>query len=263
MPVESAGKTLYEQYRYVAIQYEFALQRALEEYGDLDLKVDFKPMLVTLGKLCFAAGVEEEDCVKWTLLYWGNLISEVEIRETLAHAYQLAPGSDFGSTPLHKPEQLQALKMEEFMSRRYDFRYNLMSGGPEYREKNTFCFDYRPVTDRVLNSIALNAQRKVCSYGTEMYGVLSFRTVFRIIRPSKITWPVYPRGTARTVSVRWLHAFRATMCGGNSCFTPGFCLWWRTGRGVTNNTATVFLLCWWAARDAESPLSVSICYLRI
>ena len=58
MPVESAGKTLYEQYRYVAIQYEFALQRALEEYGDLDLKVDFKPMLVTLGKLCFAAGVE-------------------------------------------------------------------------------------------------------------------------------------------------------------------------------------------------------------
>ena len=46
------------------------------------------------------------------------------------------------------------------MNRRYDFRYNLMSGGPEYREKNTFCFDYRPVTDRVLNSIALNAQKE-------------------------------------------------------------------------------------------------------
>ena len=35
-----------------------------------------------------------------------------------------------------------------------------MSEGPEYREKNTFCFDYRPVTDRVLNSIALNAQKE-------------------------------------------------------------------------------------------------------
>ena len=32
------------------------------------------------------------------------------------------------------------LENEEFMNRRYDFRYNLMSGGPEYREKNTFCF---------------------------------------------------------------------------------------------------------------------------
>lgn len=160
MPVESTGTTLYEQYRYVAIQYEFALQRALEEHGDLDWKMDFKPMLVTLGRLCFAAGVEEEDCVRWTLLYWGNLISEVEIRETLSNAYRLAPGSDFGTIPLDKPEQLQSLKMEEFMERRYDLRYNLMSGGPEYREKNTFCFDYRPVTDRVLNSIALNAQKE-------------------------------------------------------------------------------------------------------
>ena len=122
--------------------------------------MDFKPLLVTLGRLCFAAGVEEEDCVKWTMLYLGNLISEVEIRETLRQSYRLASDSDFGCTSLYKPEQLQSLKMEEFMNRRYDFRYNLMSGGPEYREKNTFCFDYRPVTDRVLNSIALNAQKE-------------------------------------------------------------------------------------------------------
>ncbi len=160
VPVESAGQTLYDQYRYVAIQYEFALQRALEEHGSLSIKVDFKPLLVTLGRLCFAAGVEEEDCVKWTMLYLGNLISEVEIRETLRQSYRLASDSDFGCTSLYKPEQLQSLKMEEFMNRRYDFRYNLMSGGPEYREKNTFCFDYRPVTDRVLNSIALNAQKE-------------------------------------------------------------------------------------------------------
>ena len=160
VPVESAGQTLYDQYRYVAIQYEFALQRALEEHGSLSIKVDFKPLLVTLGRLCFAAGVEEEDCVKWTMLYLGNLISEVEIRETLRQSYRLASDSDFGSTSLYKPEQLQSLKMEEFMNRCYDFRYNLMSGGPEYREKNTFCFDYRPVTDRVLNSIALNAQKE-------------------------------------------------------------------------------------------------------
>ena len=158
--VEGAGQTLYDQYRYVAIQYEFALQRALEEHGSLSIKVDFKPLLVTLGRLCFAAGVEEEDCVKWTMLYLGNLISEVEIRETLRQSYRLASDSDFGCTSLYKPEQLQSLKMEEFMNRRYDFRYNLMSGGPEYREKNTFCFDYRPVTDRVLNSIALNAQKE-------------------------------------------------------------------------------------------------------
>ena len=122
VPVESAGQTLYDQYRYVAIQYEFALQRALEEHGSLSIKVDFKPLLVTLGRLCFAAGVEEEDCVKWTMLYLGNLISEVEIRETLRQSYRLASDLDFGCTSLYKPEQLQSLKMEEFMNRRYDFR---------------------------------------------------------------------------------------------------------------------------------------------
>ncbi|WP_297905896.1 VapE domain-containing protein [uncultured Parabacteroides sp.] len=106
--------------------------------------MDFKPLLVTLGRLCFAAGVEEEDCVKWTMLYLGNLISEVEIRETLRQSYRLASDSDFGCTSLYKPEQIQSLKMEEFMNLHYDFRYNLMSGGPEYREKNTFCFNLLP-----------------------------------------------------------------------------------------------------------------------
>mgnify|MGYP000163998089 FL=1 len=62
-------------------------------------------------KTLFRGWVEEEDCVKWTMLYLGNLISEVEIRETLRQSYRLASDSDFGSTSLYKPEQLQSLKM--------------------------------------------------------------------------------------------------------------------------------------------------------
>ncbi len=157
-PTDSAAKSQYERYRYVSIQYELALSRALEEHGDLGGKLDFKPVLVSLGKLCCGAGIEEEDCVKWTGLYLGNLLSEVEIRETVSHAYQAEGG--FGQVPLCKPDQLQMLKMEEFMNRRYDFRFNIMAGGPEYKENNTFCFTYRPVNERVMNSIAMNAQKE-------------------------------------------------------------------------------------------------------
>lgn len=158
MPAESLAKSQYDHYRYISIQYELALSHAIEKHGDLGGKLDFKPVLVCLGKLCFGAGVEEEDCAKWTQIYLGNLLPEVEIRETVRHAYQAEEG--FGQAPLCKSDQLQMLKMEEFMNRRYDFRFNIMSGGPEYKENNTFCFTYRPVGERVMNSIAMNAQKE-------------------------------------------------------------------------------------------------------
>lgn len=44
------------------------------------------------------------------------------------------------------------------MQRRYEFRYNTMTTVTEYRERNTFCFCFRPVTNRTRNSIAMNAR---------------------------------------------------------------------------------------------------------
>lgn len=158
VPPENAMRSLSEHYRYLSVQYELVLEQAVEKYGELGDKPDFKPVLVHIGKLCFGAGIEEEECVKWTSLYFSNLLSEVEVRETIAHAYLSKKG--FGLHALSKPEQLQALKTEEFMGRRYDFRHNTMTGGVEYRERNTFCFEYRPVTERVMNSVALNAQKE-------------------------------------------------------------------------------------------------------
>ena len=155
---EGSGKSLYDRYRYVSIQYELALRRTLERYGDLDGNPDLKPVLVCLSGLCFDAGIGEEDCVRWTALYLGTLLGEVEIRETVGNVYGMREGA--GSRPVCKPEQIQALKMEEFMTRRYEFRFNTMTGAPEYRERNSFCFSFRPLTERVLNSIALNAQQE-------------------------------------------------------------------------------------------------------
>ncbi len=158
LPPENRGETLYDRYRYISIQYELAFQQALGLCGNVGGHLDFKPMLARVAKLCFGAGVEEEDCVKWTELHLGSLVPEVEIRETVGNTYCVEKG--FGEMPVCKPEQLQALKIEEFMNRRYEFRFNTMTGAPEYRERNTFCFDFRPVSERVMNSIALNAQKE-------------------------------------------------------------------------------------------------------
>lgn len=157
-PAESIGKTIYDRYRYVSIQYELAFRQAFDGHSERGGGLDFKPMLVHLAGLCFGAGIGEEDCVKWTMAYLDSLLAEVEIRETVGNAYRM--GAAPGEAVLCKPEQLQALRIEEFMRRRYEFRFNTMTGAPEYRERNSFCFSFRPVTNRVMNSIALNAQKE-------------------------------------------------------------------------------------------------------
>lgn len=153
---EWEGQRWYEKKRYISIQFELAMCRAVEMCGEFDSSFDFKPLLHQLGEDCSGAGIPEEDAVKWTLLYFGKIISDVEIRETLHNTYAVKKG--FGEKPLQKPEQFQALKVNEFMNRRYEFRRNTMTGIAEYREKNTFCFAFRPVTDMVYNTITLNAQ---------------------------------------------------------------------------------------------------------
>ena len=151
-------QTDYDRFRYHSIQYEWALENATEEQNTEEKRGDYKPIIVRLGQLCAGIGLEEEVCVRWTILYFKKMLSEPEIRETLHHAYASTKG--FGTHVLSKPEQLQALKTEEFMNRRYDFRFNTMTDWTEYKEKGSFCFDYRPVTERVMNSIALNAQKE-------------------------------------------------------------------------------------------------------
>ena len=48
--------------------------------------------------------------------------------------------------------------MDEFMNRRYEFRYNTQIGEVEYRERFSFQFYFHPIDKRAQNSIMLDAQ---------------------------------------------------------------------------------------------------------
>lgn len=51
-------------------------------------------------------------------------------------------------SPLSAAEQELEFRTEEFMQRRYEFRYNTMTTVTEYRERNTFCSVFRPISNR-------------------------------------------------------------------------------------------------------------------
>lgn len=55
------------------------------------------------------------------------------------------------------PEQLFVMQTDEFMKRRYEFRFNMLTSSVEYRERNSFNFYFRPIDKRVMASITMNA----------------------------------------------------------------------------------------------------------
>ncbi|WP_321518625.1 BT4734/BF3469 family protein [uncultured Bacteroides sp.] len=146
----------YERNRAISTLFETSLNAALSETSGLSNEEGVKPLLVALANNSFKSGIPEEEVVNGAILHLDLKDQEVEVRQTIHNAYLI--GKNFGGKPCIRPEQTMAMKADEFMKRRYEFRYNTQTTEVEYRERNTFFFDFRPITDRALNSIALNAQ---------------------------------------------------------------------------------------------------------
>lgn len=78
------------------------------------------------------------------------------IREMIRNVYKECKGVP-KSNCLTKEQRL-SLQMDEFMNRRYEFRYNTQIGEVEYRERFSFQFYFHPIDKRAQNSIMLDAQ---------------------------------------------------------------------------------------------------------
>lgn len=152
----------YDSFDTLSALFESALSKAYQSLSELQPNVhlhsdeDLKPLLVRLAENCFQAGIPEEETARWAIAHFYTKKKEFFIRQTVQNIYTHAKG--FGQkSPLSTEQELE-LRTEEFMQRRYEFRYNTMTTVTEYRERNTFCFCFRPITNRVQNSIAMNAR---------------------------------------------------------------------------------------------------------
>lgn len=112
--------------------------------------------MTQLAVNCFQSGIPEEETVKRTIFHYYLRNQEAIIRQLIKNVYNECEG--FGKKSSLGKEQALAFQTEEFMKRRYEFRYNTQIGEVEYRERNSFRFYFNPIDKRVLNSIALDAQ---------------------------------------------------------------------------------------------------------
>lgn len=147
----------YERYDVIATLFNTSLADALGRIGNPDdWKDDPQPFYIRLAENCFRSGIPEEDAVRWTLHYSDFEEHEIPIRTCFRTVYTTK--KMFGNKPCMPQSMSLMARLDEFMQRRYQFRWNVMKQTVEYRELKTLFFDFRPLTKRAVNSVGLNAQ---------------------------------------------------------------------------------------------------------
>ena len=246
----------YESHHALSVLFEAAFARALDEQQDgYSLGDDIHSLLVCLAGHCFRAGIPEEDTVRWTRAHYRLPEDDFLIRETVRNVYRTSKGFADKSSLL--PEQLFVMQMDEFMKRRYEFRFNQLTSQVECRQRNSFDFYFRPVDRRLMASITMNAQYE----GLKLWD----KDVVRYLNSDRV--PLYQLlrsffmdfliGMERIISVIWLNGFLVIILIGRNCFAVGFLAWWLIGAGWVK-VMQIALRLYWSVRRLTGNLRFAV-----
>ncbi len=156
-PLARMGLT-YDSYHTLTVMFQAALRRALETLENWRRGDDLTLLLAPLAEECFKSGIPEEEAVYRTLRHFNNHKDEPGLRATFRNVYMEMKG--FGSRSSMTREQDTALRLEEFLKRRYEIRFNQMTDDLEYRERNSIRFSFTTLDKRARNTIAINALKE-------------------------------------------------------------------------------------------------------
>ena len=148
----------YETSQTFVMLFESALDKAFRELENWRRGDDLQPLLVYLAEHCYKAGIPEEEVVRQVLIHYHRQSDEQTVRTILHNLYQECKG--FGKKSALTPEQDTALRLEEFMERRYEFRYNTVLNDLEFRQRDSIHFYFKTMDRRARNSIAINALKE-------------------------------------------------------------------------------------------------------
>lgn len=145
----------------IGLLFEAALRKSYTEIAEAETSGatpanSLQPLLTQLAVNCFQSGIPEEEAIRHTIFHYYLRRQEMLIRQIFNNIYLESKG--FGEKISLSKEQQLSLQTDDFMKRRYEFRYNTQVGEVEYRERHSYRFRFNPIDKRALNSIALDAQ---------------------------------------------------------------------------------------------------------
>ena len=147
-----------ESLQTLTLMYQSARKRALAEMENWKRDDGLEPLLPHLVEQCFKAGIPEEEAVRRTLMHYFHETNTEAIRMAFGNGYREMKG--FGEKGGLNKEQEATFRLEEFLKRRYEFRFNTVLDEVEYRQRDSVHFYFKPLEKRTRNSIALYALKE-------------------------------------------------------------------------------------------------------
>ena len=138
----------------IELEYHTCLSKAIDEAGD-----EAEKCLQTLADYCHKACLNEEGCVVRTI--WNARFQPLGtdlIRKVFRNAYK-KPYKGKPVSQMNEKERIMR-SIEDFLSRRYELRFNTVKQMTEFRPNDLRFKQWRPMTDRELKSIVVEEMKE-------------------------------------------------------------------------------------------------------
>ena len=144
----------YDERRRIELEYQTCLSKAID-----DCPENMEECLQTLADYCAKACLQEEGCVErasWNARF--KPLGIDVIRKTFRNAYK-TPYDGRPVSQMNEKERIMR-SIEDFLSRRYQLRYNVIKQITEFRPNDLRFKRWKPLTDRDLRSVVVEEMKE-------------------------------------------------------------------------------------------------------
>ena len=144
----------FEERERIELEYEVCLSKAIDDGGD-----EAEQTLQALADYCAKACLAEEGCVvraSWNARF--KPLGIDLIRKKFRNAYK----KPYNGKPISQMNEKERImrSIEDFLSRRYELRYNVVKGVTEFRPNDLRFKQWKPLTDRELKSLVVEEMKE-------------------------------------------------------------------------------------------------------
>lgn len=126
--------------------------------------------VTVIAKVCASCNLPEEEATQHLLWHYYKE-NPILVRDTVRTVY--SKEENLGYNSYMPKKQIVAIKLREFLKRRYDIRFNKILGVTEYRVRHSFDFVYRELSKRDRNTIRYEAALEgIEAFDSEINGLI-------------------------------------------------------------------------------------------
>lgn len=147
---------LYTQYEQM---YRRASDAAFEETKDIEEPGQEQAYMTALAHRLCEMGVPEEEAALHIRNHhqFRTGYNQQEMRAIVETAYAEA-GDHRNSTFIQQDTGMETRRLVDFLTTRFQFRFNIIMGYTEYRPNNTYYVEWQPVDDRALKGLTMEVR---------------------------------------------------------------------------------------------------------